>query len=729
MAPEQIEGADGDQRTDVFAFGCVLYEMLSGRTAFEGKTHASLIAAILQTEPPAVSRILPAVPPLLDRVVKKCLAKDPDDRWQSAADLGDELQWVAESDREDSNSVTRAATVGAGRALWHRGTFWAASGAVAVALALAFAATWRAAPAANATRRVSAALGTAASLTIDPGAMSAAAVLSPSGSMVAFVGQLGSSGTPQIYVRRLDQLDATPLSGTEGAHTPFFSPNGQWLAFFADGQLKKISVTGGAPVALCDAPNGRGGAWGDEDVIVFTPDYQPYSPLTRVSAAGGTPQRLTPAGTREWHQRWPQVLPGGKAVLYTNNDAAGLEDAHLVVQPLAGGTATVVHRGGYHGRYVPSGHLLFMNDGALFAVPFDLDRLQVTGQPVLAVRDVMSSHSSGGAQFAVSAEGTLVYSQGPTTGSLMPIHWLSKDGQISPLRATAMNWFNLHFAPDGRSLATEVCQGPGPGCDIWVHDWTRDLSTRLTIDPNAWGEPVWTPDGRRITFSSARADGSTMNLYWQRADQHGDAERLTASQHRQLASSWHPSGRFLAFEERTSDTNDDVMILAMEGDAASGWRPGQVTAYLNSAAAEREPSFSPDGRWLAYSSNQSGQYEVYVRPFPGPGDKAPVSTGGGSYPTWSRTKPELFYGTRHGEILVAPYVATDSAFQAGPSRRWSAERYMVRGQNRMFDLHPDGERVALAPVPEALDDVARNSLTFIFNFSDELRRIAPGSSR
>jgi serine/threonine-protein kinase len=296
---------------------------------------------------------------------------------------------------------------------------------------------------------------------------------------------------------------------------------------------------------------------------------------------------------------------------------------------------------------------------------------------------------------------------------------MDRDGRTNSLRAAQANWTNLLFAPDGRRLAMQIFEGTRS--DIWIYEWARDTLSRLTFDPATDQKPVWTPDGRRVTFGSTRADPATPNLYWQRADGTGDTVRLTESRHPQQPGSWHPSGRSLVFEEQSPQTGYDLMILPMEGTEASGWKPGTPTVYLSSPFAEREPMFSPDGRWLAYVSNESGSDEVYVRPFPVAGGKWQVSTGGGDFPTWSRTANELFYGLA-GQVMVTTYTADDDAFRSDKPRLWVKGRVQGRGLNRMFDLHPDGTRVALALVEEA-PGVKQDKLTFLFNVFDELRRI------
>jgi serine/threonine-protein kinase len=551
--------------------------------------------------------------------------------------------------------------------------------------------------------------------------LGAATILSPDGTVIAFAGRAAGDGSSQLHVRRLDQLQAVPLAGTDDAQSPFFSPDGQWIAFFAGGKLKKIAVTGGAALTLCDAPAGRGGTWGDNGTIVFSPNVTLATHLLRVSSTGGTPVPLTPESDTP-QARWPQILPGGQAVLFTSSrTAAAFSDADIVVQPLPSGAPKVVQRGGFYGRYVPSGHLLYVHDGTLWTAPFDLDRLAVTGPPVPAIEGVTSNAANGGAQVAVSASGTLIYLPGQGTSGV-PIYWMDREGKTTPLRSAPANWTALQFAPDGRRLALQINLGSSAG--NWVYEWARDTLTRLTSDAGG-AKPVWTPDGRRIVFASSRGNQREGNLYWQRADGVGDAQRLTDSPIGQLPASWHPNGKFLAFTELNPQTNFDVLILPMEGDETSGWKPGKPTVFLNSRFNELEPMFSPDGRWIAYQSNESGRDEVYVRPFPGPGAKWQISTGGGVFPTWSRIAHELFYGTPNQQIIVSAYEAEGDAFRAEKPRLWSEEHYRSRGTFRPFDLHPDGKRFALVPAAPAPAGAKQDHVTVIFNIFDELRRIAP----
>ena len=573
--------------------------------------------------------------------------------------------------------------------------------------------------------RLSAEIGADANLYIEFGAST---ILSPDGTRLALVAT-GSDQKQRIYIRSLDQLQATVFSGTENARDPFFSPDGQWIGFFADSKLKKISVQGGAPVTLCDAPNARGGSWGDDGSIVFTPDNR--GTLFKVSSAGGTPQPLATLDkqTSENTQRWPQVLPGSKTVLFTSSDTGGtvgaFDDADIVAYSTASGQRKKLLHGGFYARYLPSGQVVYMHEGTLFAVPFDLKRLEVTGQPVPILEGVLTVPLYAGAQFSFSETGSLAYVPGRSGGVNVSIYWMDREGKFTPLRETPGDYRNPAFSPDGKRLALDI--GDAKRRDIWVYEWERDALTRMTFAGEANAYPVWTPDGQRIVYSSREKSG-TYNLWWIRADGAGAAQRLTEDKNPQYALSWRPDGKFLAFHEINLSTGVDVMTMPIEGDEKSGWKPGEPKPFVNSAFTEAEPAFSPDGRWLAYASNESGSYEVYVRPFPGPGGKWQVSTGAGTYPKWSRNGKELFYRTVDSKIMVVTYTDSDDSFHADKPQLWSPGQFTERGIGTYnFDLHPDGKRFAVLKAPGTEQTTAVNKVSFIFNFFDEIRRkFSPG---
>jgi Tol biopolymer transport system component len=553
-----------------------------------------------------------------------------------------------------------------------------------------------------------------------------AVAISPNGSTIAFIGQRNAAAPPQLYVRRLDEVRATLLPGTEGANAPFFSPDGVWLGFDTGLELKKVAVTGGAPILLASLTSMRGASWAPDGSMVFSPGQRAGTRLMLLPAVGGVATPVTTLAEGEGIHAWPQVLPGGNAVLYTSSRVtSAYNDANIVVQPLPTGAPKVIQRGGYHGVYVRSGHILYVHDGALLAIPFDVDRLQPTGSAVRVLEGLGSNGITGGAQFSVSDTGTLVYRAGPSLGGGTPIDIVDRQGTAKRLRAALANWFTPAFSADGRRLALGIREGPSETGDIWVHEIGQEPLTRVTSDPGVDGKPIWTPDGRRLTFASDRGDQArTQNLFWQLANGSGVAERLTTGANEQLPGSWHPSGRFLAFEELHATTMRDVMILPMEGDEASGWKAGVPTRFVGGPQMDWDPRFSPDGDWLAYASSESGRSEVYVRPFPGPGPAVQVSSGGGEFATWSTTRDEIVYGLE-GQVMIAAYAVHGPRFTVETPRPWPGGRYQTRGRNRMFDLHPDGDHIVLALAAAPAGSGTNAAAQFVFNFFEELRRIAP----
>ena len=713
MAPEQLEGKvdELDGRTDIFAFGVVVFEMATGKKAFQGKSSASLISAIMSSDPPPMSSLQPMTPPALDRIVKRCIAKDPDERWQSATDLTNELEWIAEGGSQAGIVAPVVPPAHSGR----ERLAWAAAAATLalISIALSVILVLRA-PQAQQPMRLSAEIGADASLfgtSYGP-----SAVLSPDGTRLAFVAT-GSDQERRIYIRSLGQVQATALSGTENARDPFFSHDGQWIGFFA-GRLKKVSVQGGAAVTVSDAPDDRGGSWGADGTIVFAKDVA--SALSKVSSAGGRPEPLTTLDKQagEITQRWPQLLPGGKAVLFSSVTIHdNWENAEIVVYSMASGQRKTLQRGGFYARYLPSGHIAYVRGGTLFAVPFDLQRLEITGQPAPILEGVATNPGSGGAQFSFSDTGNLAYVAGRAGGQNVSIYWMDRQGKLTPLRETPGLYANPALSPDGKRLALEFFDGTRR--DVWVYGWERDTPTRLTFDGETNSDPVWTPDGQGIVYSS-QEKGTSFNLWWIRADGAGNPQRLTESKFSQFAHSWRPDGKVLAFEQQNPGTVGDILALPIEGDEKSGWKPGEPKPFVNSAFNETRPSFSPDGRWLAYQANESGSPEVYVRPFPGPGGKWQVSTGGGQYPKWSRNGRELFYRTTDNKIMVVTYTAPGDSFRADKPQLWSPVQFTGN-----FDLHPDGKRFAVLKSPGTEATAAVNKVSFIFNFFDDLRRKLP----
>jgi len=706
MSPEQTRSNNVDRRADIWAFGAVLFEMLSGQRVFPGDDISDIVASILKTEPDW--HMLPSdTPPYLRRLIDRCLVKDPKQRLR---DIGEAR--IAIDRREE-------ALVGPGSPVSVLPSVIATTvGVLAVAAGVALGVQRRSQiqPAATLVTTMD-----AAGVEFLPGPSGPDMVLSPDGRSVAFVGRAGT-GVPQLFVRRLDRMVATPLSGTQDPVEPFFSPDGQWIAFVADGTLKKVPLAGGPVVTICDGPAPRGATWSDDGTIIISPDtlQVPNAPLERVSENGGPLTTLISLSAGEATHRWPQALPHGRGILFTSSRSIGaFDDANLEVVVPSSGVRKVILRGGYHGRYVPSGHLLYIREGKLLATAFDLDRLEVVGGPHVVVDRVFSNSLSGGAQFSVSDTGLLTYVPGPTASGIGPIHWVDRQGTIRPLRSKVANWSNIRFSPDGGRLALEILDGQN---DIWVYEWARDSLTRVTSDPASDETPVWTPDGRRIVFASTRGGGSP-NLYWQAADGSDDAQRLTTSRNEQRPGSWHPTGTALAFEEYSQSTHTDIMVLSFQRDGAGNWKAGTPAPFLNTTFSERDPSFSPDGRWLAYASDETGKDEVYVQSFPRGAGKWQISTNGGNFPTWSVRTHELFYNALDRQVMVVPFSDEQGSFRAESARAWPGAISEPRGQWRMFDVHPDGQRVALR-LPTPPRDPVRERPIVVTNFFDELNRLA-----
>jgi len=706
MSPEQVEGKELDGRSDIFSLGAVLYEMATGKQAFEGKSHLSMASAILEKEPQPISLIRPMTPPALDHAISRCLAKDPEQRWQSAVDLKAELEWIAAAGSQVAAAKARTLPSAWGRTLpWGLATML-----TLVVVVLIVRDVFRATQAP--TRRIARVV-----VTIPPtdrlelGPLPHLA-LAPDGSRLAYVANHG--GSTQLYLRSIDRFEATPIPNTENAESPFFSPDGQSVGFFAQGKLKKISLSGGAPLSLCSAPVNRGGSWGPDDTIIFAPSIT--SGLFRVSAAGGTPKPLTVPDRKkgEFGHRWPEILPDGSAVLFTVWTGTSFDDARIEVLSLETGKRRVLAEGGTYARYVPSGHVVYARAGGLLAVPFDLRRLVVTGPPVSILEGVNMNPTFGAAEFSSSTDGSLAYVAGGSRLSQRTLLWVDRKGAPQSLPAPPRGYLAPRLSPDGQRLALAI-EGTNPG--LWLYDLARGTLTRLTASlPIPF--PIWTPDGKHVTFASA--PGGELNLYWMPADGSGAAEPLTTNENAQWPGSWSPNGRVLAFSEADPTTGYNIWVLGLQGERKP--RP-----FLQTPSDEYGPVFSPDGRWLAYGSDESGRQEIYVRPFPGPGGKWQISTEGGVQPAWARNGRELIY--RDGDKIMAAPVETTPVFAAAKPKLLFEGHYEsgVFAFERNYDVSPDGQRFLMIKASE--QESAPTQLNVVLNWSEELRRLAPAAKR
>jgi Tol biopolymer transport system component/tRNA A-37 threonylcarbamoyl transferase component Bud32 len=696
MSPEQAKGKTVDRRADVWAFGAVLYEMLTGKQAFQGEDVTEILVAVMSKEP-AWDALPGKTPSAIRNLLHRCLDRNLRRRLPHIAD--------ARMTIEDVLSGTAPAEAMSAASRKNRERLpWAVTAAVVIVAAVTSFGWWRATrPAApNPLVRLEVDLGPDVSL----GSLAGPdAILSPDGTRLVYASQ------NRLFTRRLDQPNPTELAGAQGAWAPFFSPDGQWVAFFSGPSLKKISVEGGSTITLCDAPTGMGGSWGVDGNIIAA--LTTNGDLSRIPSAGGPPIPVTHLQSGEIGHRWPQILPGGKAVLFTASTTGEVDAANIEVMSLADHSTKTLVRGGTFGRYLPSGHLVYVNRGTLFAVPFDLDRLEVHGTPVPVLDQVAYNTQFGSAQLDFSQTGTLIYHSGGAGGELFIVAWLDGAGKTQPLLAKPGTYGRPSLSPDGQRLALES------NADIWVYDWQRDTMTRLTFTGNALS-PVWSPDGRYIAF---RVLGEGMDAI--RSDGSGKPERLTQTKNSQYPWSFAPDGKRLAFIDSSSGVFQ-LWTMPLESDS-TGLQPGKPEIFLQTPADERAPSFSPDGRWMAYASTESGTFQVYVRAFPDKGGKWQISNSGGTYPMWSRTGHELFFETLDNRILVASYTEKGDSFMADKPRAWSEKQLGgIVNTVKNIDLAPDGKRiVALMPVETAEAQKAQSQVTFLMNFSDELRRKAP----
>jgi serine/threonine-protein kinase len=696
MAPEQAKGRPADRRSDIWAFGCVLYEMLTGTRAFKGEDVSDTMASLLTREP-SWDRLPGTTHPAVRLLVQRCLRKEKRQRLQDATGVRIELEDAA------------SAPVGTGSALSDggRSASWRTVLVAGVALlgsaVVAGLAVWNLKPSPVATPQTIARLAVTVPSDEELLVPYPGVALSPNGAHMVYVAK--RRGVEQLQLRTMDRLQSRALMGTEGARAPFFSPDGQWVGFFADGKLKKISVTGGASQIVCDAPGGRalGGSWAPNNVIFFASGG--LSGLWQVSATGGTPHAFTTFQDGEISHRWPQVLPGGQAVLFTSRTGPGSDERQVQVQRVSSGERRMLAQG-ESGYYIPTGHLVYVQitTGTLVAVPFDLTRLQVGATaPVAAAEGILVGGE--GAHYTWSGNGLLAYVAGRAEFDDRTLVWVNRHGKAEPANAPRRPYQIPRISPDGLQVAVVTS---GPKFDIWVHTLARGDANKLITDGSSQF-PIWTPDGRRLTYRATRA--GTRNLFWSVADGGGTEERLTSAG--DLPGSWSPDGQVLLFTEQT-ETRD---ILALKLSDRS------TQPFLRTRFSEGAPRFSPDGRWVAYLSDESGRLESYVRPYPGPGRKWQISTDGATEPLWNPNGRELFY--RNGNKVMVVDIATDPVFTVGkPALLFTGDYLHSSTGDPNYDVSRDGQRFLMVQ-PSARENATPTQIIVVLNWHEELKRLVP----
>jgi eukaryotic-like serine/threonine-protein kinase len=693
MAPEQLEGDEADTRTDIWAFGCVLYEMLTGKKAFAGRTHASVISSVMASQPAPIGESLPDAPPVLDHVIRTCLAKDPAERFQTAHDLLLQLRWIG-----------GGAPVSAPRtAMPVRSRRWVSLATVAAVAVLSAAVTWwvmrpRAAEPAAAVRSV---IDLAGGLPVATFGSYSLAV-SPDGRRLIYSGTAGEG--QQLVVRSLDLFDApAPIPNTPGGTMPFFSPDGAWIGYFEAGRLLRIAASGGAPLEICRGVAPFGAAWLTDGRIVFTDT--PGGPLKRIAMNGGQAEIVTALDTGETSHRWPSPLPDGSFV-FAAVTSGSWSEARIVVQPADGRPRRVISEAGTAPRYVDSGHLVFVRAGGMYAVPFDLARLEATGTAVQLKDTPLVNDSDGRAHYGVSTTGTLAYVKRWAESNARKLVWVARDGKVQPAGIEGRPFEHPRISPDGTRVALTVRDAT---IDVWTADLARHALTRITFDPNEDESPVWTPDGLRITYAATRA-GQPRATYWKPADNSGPEERIATSTTHQHLSGWTPDGKTLISEE--IDTTFGLYTFTR---GEQGLKTLPQTPFAESAA-----EISPDGKWILYTSNESGRAEVYAQAFPGPGGRVAISVDGGGEARWSRDGREIFY--RQGDRMMAVPVAYKPQLSPGTARMLFEGRYARIGwASANYDVSKDGRFLMIVGEESALPA----QFNLVTGWTDELRRLAP----
>jgi serine/threonine protein kinase len=666
MSPEQVEGKELDARSDVFSLGAVLYEMLTGNRAFEGKSQLSVASAILEKEPAPISSVKPLTPATLEHALRRCLAKDLEDRWQTARDLAVELKWISES---GSHAAIPAMPPEAKKSLeW---PLWALCGVLAAVL-IAGAVWWR-----N-SRPVENTMYFSAPLPFPVRDMA----IAPNGHTLAVVGDRESGGKSALWLYEIGSREPKSLANTDGASFPFWSPDGRSLAFFAEGKLKRLDIAGGPIQTLCDAPSGRGGSWNKDGVILFTPSGKIGDVVHRVSASGATPQPLTVLDTTrsETSHRWPMFLPDGKHYLFMAFNVSKQTDTDAIyVASLDSNQKKFLTKATANAAYSAPGYLLFYRDKTLFAQHFDLSKLELTGEASPVLTDIQYVPRIGRAVFSVFDDRVLVAQSG-SAAPLSQLQWFDRSGkEIGAVREPDA-YANVSLSPDGKSLALDKIDMENQNSDVWIYDLQSESMKRMTFDPAIDAMPVWSPDGTRVVFSSSRKQ--SFDLYLKNTDG-GQEERpieATPGQDK-YPSAWSRDGKYILYTRGT-----ELWFLTLPEMKSQ--------LFLKEPSAMKNGQFSRDGKWVAYASNESGKWEIYVTSFPDARGKWQVSNGGGDQPRWRGDGKELLYLAADGKIVAVP-VREGTNFSTGASAalfQANSRQPVATSEQVMYDVTQDGRR-------------------------------------
>ncbi|MGQ0736235.1 MAG: protein kinase domain-containing protein [Acidobacteriota bacterium] len=699
MSPEQAAGdRQLDARSDVYSLGATVYEMLVGEPPHAAATAQAIVAKILSDTPAPISRSRQFVPPHVEAAVQKALAKSPADRFSSAGRFAEALSNPAFR-LPDSPAAARNALAASRRiALLTLGLVVAAGLALWGWLRPAGAPAPGGPPAPS----LHASIVLPMSAQLSDRFTGANLAISADGARLVYAGVQGNQS--QLYLRSLDRVEVEPVAGTSGAQSPFFSPDGDWIGFFADGKLKRVPVAGGPALTVCDASFGLGGVWGDDGAIVFSGGLM--SGLSRVAVEGGTAEPFTTLNAGEGSHRWPALVPGSRDVLFAVGSGINWNEARIAVQSLDERQHLVLSDFGTSPRYSPTGHLLFARTGSLLAVPYDRARRATTGPPIPLSRELSMTTLGGNAHYALSANGTLVYIPGAVQEARGSLVWVDWAGVATPLPTPVRGFEIPRISPDGTRIALTIREGDS---DVWIVETARGALTRMTHEAGEDHSVAWSPDGQRIAYSSTRAGQSLMMVM--RADGSGSAEQLLVSEEHAHLGGWTPDGDTLLLDGATPSSRHDLYAVTI-GESGSR-RPYRVTPFN-----EQNARPSPDGRWTVYSSDESGQDEIYVEAFPGPGGRTQVSSGGGGEPVWARNGREIFY--RSGNRMMVVAVEPGPPFKTGvPRVLFEGEFASVVWRETNYDVSPDGRRFLMI---KGDAQPPASELRLIVNWVAEMRR-------
>jgi Tol biopolymer transport system component len=689
MSPEQVRGLPADRRSDVWALGCLVFEMLTGTRAFQAEDVSGTVAAVLERQP-AWERLPPSTPPAIRRLLRRCLEKNPQRRIHDVSDARLEIEEALAAPSIDERPVVSGSRFGA---------------PVVVAIVAACAATaalvWflKPAPAGSGTSANGVArflIAPSEPISENEGVL----VISRDGRRVAYAA--GQPGRQRLFVREIDQFTSRAIPDTDGVMSAAFSPDGQMIAFLAERKLRTVAIAGGMPLTLRDRVDGAGLAWTTDEGILFNPGTS--TGIWRIAVGGGEPVALTQPGLKDNEQRFPELLPNGKGILFCAR--GGVTTDKVYVESLQTHQRRLVVEGSAP-HYLPTGHLVFVQAGTLFAVRFDIDRLEATGAPVTLLEGI-SQARSGQPLISYSDTGAMVYL--PTVGdaSAQALVWVDSSGNEQPAGASGRPWAQPRVSPDGRRAVTSLRSGTE---DLWLVDLERGTVSRLTADSST-SFPVWMPDGRRLIFASARE--GTYSAYRRPVDGSAPDEKIMSADWPIYTFSATGDGN-LAIVSVSPKTLQDIRVMNVD-------RKGESTPFLETPFREGGPAFSPDGKWIAYVSDESGRFEIYVRPYPGPGEKWPISTGGGNEPVWRRDGRQLFY--RVGDAMMAVDIQTSPAFSAGKPRTLFDKPY--ERSNALwanYDAAPDNRHLLMVRRETPSAPVTR--INVVLNWVDDLKQKLP----